>query len=134
MGEHKAAVRLVGLRHAKKGSTISEAWEIIGPALILYWFLEELPSALLPYQPRRDPAHPPFSAQASWRLHTLLGLSTGVAGRLKCLQGSKTNKSNCQVWKKLTCDWLEEDPSQDLFWPETSVIFDTLIEPIRNTD
>jgi hypothetical protein len=30
MDEHKAAVRLVGLRHAKKGSTISEAWEIIG--------------------------------------------------------------------------------------------------------
>jgi hypothetical protein len=30
MGEHKAAVRLVGLRHAKKGSTIAEALETIG--------------------------------------------------------------------------------------------------------
>jgi hypothetical protein len=29
MGEHKAAVRLVGLRHAKKGSIIAEALEII---------------------------------------------------------------------------------------------------------
>jgi hypothetical protein len=31
MGEHKAAVRLVGLRHAKKGSIIAEALEIIDP-------------------------------------------------------------------------------------------------------
>jgi hypothetical protein len=31
MGEHKAAIQLVGLRHAKKGSTISEALETIGP-------------------------------------------------------------------------------------------------------
>jgi hypothetical protein len=30
MGEHKAVVQLVGLRHARKGSTIIEAWEIIG--------------------------------------------------------------------------------------------------------
>jgi hypothetical protein len=33
MGEHKAAVRLVGLRHAKKGSTIAEALETIGPRI-----------------------------------------------------------------------------------------------------
>jgi hypothetical protein len=31
MGEHKAVVRLVGLRHAKKGSIIAEALEIIDP-------------------------------------------------------------------------------------------------------
>ena len=31
MGEHKAAVWLVGLRHAKKGSIIAEALETIGP-------------------------------------------------------------------------------------------------------
>jgi hypothetical protein len=31
MGEHKAVVQLVGLRHAKKGSTIAEALETIGP-------------------------------------------------------------------------------------------------------
>jgi hypothetical protein len=29
---HRAAIQLVGLRHAKKGSTISEALEIIGPS------------------------------------------------------------------------------------------------------
>jgi hypothetical protein len=34
MGEHKAAVRLVGLRHAKKGSTIAEALETIGPLML----------------------------------------------------------------------------------------------------
>jgi hypothetical protein len=28
---HRAAIQLVGLRHAKKGSTISEVLEIIGP-------------------------------------------------------------------------------------------------------
>jgi hypothetical protein len=35
MGEYKAAVRLVGLRHAKKGSTIAEALETIGLLLLL---------------------------------------------------------------------------------------------------
>ena len=34
---------------------------------------------------------------------------------IKCRQGSKTNKSNCQFWKKLTFDWLVESPSQGLF-------------------
>ena len=31
VGDNKAAIQSMGLRHAKKGSTISEAWEIIGP-------------------------------------------------------------------------------------------------------
>jgi hypothetical protein len=31
MGEHKAAIQLVGLRHAKKGSTIAKALKTIGP-------------------------------------------------------------------------------------------------------
>jgi hypothetical protein len=30
VGDHKAATQIMGLRHAKKGSTISEALEIIG--------------------------------------------------------------------------------------------------------
>jgi hypothetical protein len=34
---------------------------------------------------------------------------------IKRRQRSKTNKSNCQFWKKLTYDWLVEDLSQDLF-------------------
>ena len=33
MGEYKAVVWLVGLRHAKKGSIIAEALEIIGPEI-----------------------------------------------------------------------------------------------------
>jgi hypothetical protein len=33
---------------------------------------------------------------------------------IKCRQGSKRNKSNCQFWKKLTFDWLVGEP-QDLF-------------------
>jgi hypothetical protein len=34
---------------------------------------------------------------------------------IKCRQGSKTNKSNYQFWKKLTFDWLVESPNRDLF-------------------
>jgi hypothetical protein len=34
---------------------------------------------------------------------------------IKCRQGSKTNKSSCEFWKKLTFDWLVDNPSQDLF-------------------
>ena len=34
---------------------------------------------------------------------------------MKCRRGSKTNKSNCQFWKKSTYDWLVDNPSQDLF-------------------
>jgi hypothetical protein len=33
---------------------------------------------------------------------------------IKCRQGSKTDKSNCQVLKKSTYDWLVGNPSQDL--------------------
>jgi hypothetical protein len=33
---------------------------------------------------------------------------------IKCRQGSKTNKSNSQFWKKLKFDWLLENPSQYL--------------------
>jgi hypothetical protein len=34
---------------------------------------------------------------------------------IKCRQGSKTNKSDCQFWKKLTFDWIVNNPGQDLF-------------------
>jgi hypothetical protein len=37
VGDHKAAIQSMGLRHAKKGSTISEALEIIGPRVRDYW-------------------------------------------------------------------------------------------------
>jgi hypothetical protein len=40
---------------------------------------------------------------------------------IKCCQGSKTNKSNCQFGKKSTYNWLVDHPSQDLVWPETTV-------------
>jgi hypothetical protein len=40
MGEHKAAVRLVGLRHAKKGSIIAEALEIIDLSWRIYLTLQ----------------------------------------------------------------------------------------------
>ena len=38
--EHRAAVRLVGLRYAKKGSTIIEVWEII--SRLFAWLADEL--------------------------------------------------------------------------------------------
>ena len=34
---------------------------------------------------------------------------------IKRRQASKRNKPNCQLWKKLTFDWLVDNPSQDLF-------------------
>jgi hypothetical protein len=37
-----------------------------------------------------------------------------VSGRLNVVKG-KTNKSNCQFWKKSTYDWHVENPSQDLY-------------------
>ena len=42
--------------------------------------------------------------------------ATVVSGRLNVVKGLKrTNKSNCQFWKKSTYDWLVDNPSQDLF-------------------
>jgi hypothetical protein len=35
-----------------------------------------------------------------------------VSGRLNFISGSKTNKSSCQLWKKLTFDWLTDNPIQ----------------------
>jgi hypothetical protein len=34
---------------------------------------------------------------------------TVMSDRFKCRQGSKTNKSNCEFWKKLTFDWFVQD-------------------------
>jgi hypothetical protein len=36
---------------------------------------------------------------------------TAMSGRLKCRQGSKTNKSNREFWEKLTFDWLVANPA-----------------------
>jgi hypothetical protein len=33
VGDHKAAIQIMGLRHAKNGSAISKALEIIGPGV-----------------------------------------------------------------------------------------------------
>jgi hypothetical protein len=37
----------------------------------------------------------------------------------KCRQGSKTNKLNCEFWKKLTFDWLIVNLGRDLFGQTT---------------
>jgi hypothetical protein len=36
---------------------------------------------------------------------------------IKCRQGSKTNKLNCQFWMKSTYDWL----CREFIWPGTIV-------------
>jgi hypothetical protein len=61
-------------------------------------------------------------------LPTNLSSTFGGVWLIKCRQGSKTNKSIYQFWKKLTFDWIEENPSQDLFGQrpqdtETDVLF-----------
>jgi hypothetical protein len=40
---------------------------------------------------------------------------------IKCRQESKTNKSNCQFWKKSTCDWLVDNSKSGFIWRETTV-------------
>jgi hypothetical protein len=40
---------------------------------------------------------------------------------IKCRQGSKTKKSNCEFWKKLTFDWLQRILVRMYVRPETIV-------------
>jgi hypothetical protein len=61
-------------------------------------------------------------------LPTNLSSTFGGVWLIKCRQGSKTHKSIYQFWKKLTFDWIVENPSQDLFGQrpqdtETDVLF-----------
>jgi hypothetical protein len=47
-----------------------------------------------------------------WPDVTIYGEYFGV-WPIKCRQGSKTNKSNCSLWMKLTFDWVVDNPSHD---------------------
>jgi hypothetical protein len=41
---------------------------------------------------------------------------------IRCRRGSKTNKSNCQAWKKSTYYLLSRQSQLGFIWPETTVI------------